>query len=73
VIRSLDNRCVSCHPAGWDAKKFDHRVTGVVLNDVHREVDCEACHASGPGSKPTCDGCHDDSRSYSKTTGFGTN
>jgi hypothetical protein len=47
-------------------------VTGVKLDEVHGELDCDACHVKGPGNgKASCEGCHDDGRTYSKTSGFG--
>jgi hypothetical protein len=70
----LDPRCESCHPSGWDAKKFDHAVTAVKLDDVHVELDCSDCHDAGfgPGKPPSCAACHDDDRRFDPKTGFGS-
>ncbi|MGE5235088.1 MAG: cytochrome c3 family protein [Acidobacteriota bacterium] len=70
AFRKLDPRCATCHPNGWPAASFDHRVTGVALDEVHREAGCETCHAGGPGSRPRCDSCHDDGRTYNRSRGF---
>lgn len=63
--------CNLCHPDGWDARTFDHAVVGVPLGEVHGELGCEDCHVQGVGKKASCEGCHDDSRKYSRKTGFG--
>jgi hypothetical protein len=70
----LDPRCESCHAEGFDAKKFDHAVTAVVLDDVHREAECKECHVDGhgPGKAPSCAGCHDDGRVWDAKRGFGS-
>jgi hypothetical protein len=66
-----DRSCASCHRQGWSAASFDHRVTGIVLDEIHVEADCADCHGAGFETKPTCTTCHDDGRVYSKATGFG--
>lgn len=59
----LDTQCSSCH-AGWTPQAFKHQVTGLKLDDTHRELDCETCHEEKNFAKPpTCAGCHDD-KSY---------
>jgi hypothetical protein len=70
AYRTLDRSCPSCHPSGWQAATFDHRITGVALDEIHREADCEACHTEGPASRPRCDGCHDDARTFKTAQGF---
>jgi hypothetical protein len=68
--RALDTHCASCHGAGIDATRFDHAVTGVALDTIHRETGCDACHTGGLGSPARCDGCHDDGRKYAPAQGF---
>ncbi len=62
-FRKLNNDCVSCHK-NFTNGKFNHRVTGLVLSEVHRELECNNCHEDGNFAKaPQCSECHDD-RSY---------
>jgi len=59
-FRKLDNNCTSCHK-DFTKGKFDHKLTGLVLSEVHMESECNDCHADGNFAKtPTCSGCHDD-------------
>jgi hypothetical protein len=52
--------CVDCH-ASWTPETFDHKVTGLLLNEIHREIDCEECHAGRAyDEKPGCTACHED-------------
>jgi hypothetical protein len=69
----LDPRCEACHPKGWDAATFDHAVTAVALDDVHREADCADCHVGGHGAgkSASCAGCHDDGRRWDAKRAFG--
>ena len=56
----LDNKCVSCHP-DWNSDKFNHNVTGLVLDEIHLELDCIDCHLNKDFNlKPSCVNCHDD-------------
>lgn len=68
----LESRCESCHPAGWDAKTFDHAVTTVTLDDTHGELDCTDCHPRewGRDRSASCDDCHDDGRRFDPERGF---
>ncbi len=51
--------CGGCH-ASWEVGSFDHKVTGLVLNADHNEVECENCHQDALYERPpTCDSCHD--------------
>lgn len=63
----LNPDCSSCHN-GWNAKNFDHKITGIILDDIHSENDCMDCHANGY-SKPDCSGCHDDFKYPDKIPG----
>jgi len=57
---ALDNKCISCHP-DWNSMSFNHKVTGLVLNETHSEFECGDCHLNKDFStKPSCENCHDD-------------
>lgn len=60
----VPSACVQCHEASWTPTAFDHALAGLVLDDTHRELDCALCHTAGWGQPTTCDGCHDDNRSF---------
>ncbi len=66
----LEPRCANCHPDGWNPATFDHDVTGVLLDEVHLDADCEDCHGGEFGAGADCSGCHDDDRSYDQGVGF---
>jgi hypothetical protein len=57
--------CRGCHPE-WP-KGFRHETTGVALDELHRELECAACHAGRDYTRPRCSDCHDD-RSYPAQT-----
>lgn len=58
--KKLDNKCSNCH-TGWNSSNFNHKVTGLVLDETHIEFDCTDCHGEEDYSKkPSCEGCHDD-------------
>jgi len=58
--KGLSRDCLTCH-AGWKAGAFDHRVTGLSLDETHAPLDCESCHLEKDfAKKPTCSACHDD-------------
>ncbi len=60
MFKKLDSKCSSCHEY-WSSENFDHKVTGLILNEDHNELDCEDCHKESDFSKsPTCDDCHDE-------------
>lgn len=60
VFTGLNSSCSSCH-SGWNSSNFNHKATGLVLDDTHIEFDCSDCHESEVYStKPSCEGCHDD-------------
>jgi len=66
----LEPHCENCHPNGWPAN-FRHGVTGVVLNEMHAEIECAECHLEGVGTPSDCTACHDEGWEYSKEAGFG--
>ncbi len=56
----LNSNCNNCH-SGWTPETFNHKITGLVLDDNHSDIDCEECHLNRDfGNKPVCDNCHDD-------------
>ena len=56
----LENECVSCH-RNWNSETFDHKVTGLMLDEIHIEFDCSDCHLDRDFSRrPSCGNCHDD-------------
>ena len=61
--KKLNNDCISCHN-NFTSGSFDHKVTGLILSENHREWECNICHANGNYAKaPVCTECHDD-KSY---------
>ena len=57
-------RCSACHKS-WDEATFDHKVTGLELDENHLEFECESCHADENFlEKPVCNACHDEDISY---------
>jgi hypothetical protein len=66
-FRTPSRSCDGCH-GGWHAGTFEHAVTGLTLDEVHRDLDCELCHENRDFSQdPGCQYCHDD-RGYPKDT-----
>jgi len=55
----INKNCVTCH-SSWDNSNFDHKITGLKLDENHIDNDCIDCHVDlNFGKKPTCDNCHD--------------
>jgi hypothetical protein len=62
-FKKLDNNCVACHK-NWNMKTFNHKKTGLALDETHSGFDCGDCHIDKNfGKKPSCKNCHDD-KSY---------
>ena len=61
----LDTKCVSCHD-NWTPENFDHKVTGLILDEIHVENECEDCHVGNNYQSPTCENCHDEDIKFSK-------
>ena len=60
VFTGLSKSCSNCH-SGWNSSNFNHKVTGLELDETHIEFDCGDCHENEDFSqKPSCEGCHDD-------------
>jgi hypothetical protein len=56
---NLETGCDVCH-RGWNPQNFNHSVTGIALDENHREIDCEYCHPSSKFDEaPSCSECHD--------------
>jgi hypothetical protein len=60
----LNNECKSCHP-NFAPGKFNHSITGLELDENHKEASCTDCHQTKDFSNPICTNCHDD-KSYPK-------
>ncbi len=59
-FKKLSTGCISCHD-DFKPGKFDHKITDVVLDEIHKEASCEDCHIDKNfASAPTCTNCHDD-------------
>ena len=58
----IDRDCKSCHK-NFTPEKFDHKVTGLTLDENHRELDCESCHEVNHFTviRSKCLDCHDES------------
>lgn len=60
VFTGLNKDCKRCH-AEWESGFFDHRVTGLELDETHVAWACEDCHIDGNfAQKPSCVYCHGD-------------
>ena len=60
----LETECDVCH-RDWNPKNFNHAVTGVALDENHREIDCKYCHADSKFDKePSCSECHGEDIKY---------
>jgi len=56
---NISKECNSCH-FDWAPETFDHKITGLKLDENHVENDCQDCHINKNFSvKPTCDSCHE--------------
>lgn len=63
-FKKLDSNCTSCHEY-WSTETFDHKATGLILDENHNELECEDCHQEADFSEsPLCDDCHDDDTSF---------
>jgi hypothetical protein len=60
VFTGLSSYCNSCH-SGWNPSNFNHKITGLMLDEMHSEFDCGDCHPKEDYSKkPSCEDCHED-------------
>ena len=59
IFTGLKADCVNCH-GKWTQENFQHKVTGVVLDETHSALECTDCHQEKNYVKPDCKNCHDD-------------
>ncbi len=59
AFSGLNSKCASCH-GSWSVDNFNHKATGLILDEIHAEFDCDVCHSLDNYSKPGCDACHED-------------
>jgi hypothetical protein len=64
TFTGLKADCIVCH-GKWTWDNFNHKVTGLVLDETHGELECENCHKEPTFSKQSCTDCHED-KSYPK-------
>ncbi len=60
----LNKECINCH-GKWTQANFQHKVTGVVLDETHSALECSDCHQEKNYANPVCSNCHED-KSYPK-------
>lgn len=58
-FKGLDKKCITCH-TDWKQGSFDHKVTGLILDDNHIEAECTDCHTDKDYTKKECNGCHEE-------------
>lgn len=64
IFEGLKSNCSACHK-GWDVDSFNHKITGLILDENHQDNDCADCHMDNEYAKtPTCDNCHEDDISF---------
>lgn len=68
-FRTPSHTCTDCH-IHWKVGSFNHKVTGVELDETHAELDCDNCHAGMDMTKaPMCTECHDEAMFPGKLPG----
>ena len=55
----IKGECTNCHDK-WTQENFQHKITGVVLDETHLTLECKDCHQEKNYSSPVCSNCHDD-------------
>lgn len=63
LFTGLDRNCEGCHK-DWPPENFNHEVTGLILDEIHTDLNCEICHTDGDYSRPNCADCHGDAVKY---------
>ncbi|PKL82773.1 MAG: hypothetical protein CVV24_08430 [Ignavibacteriae bacterium HGW-Ignavibacteriae-3] len=58
-FKGLNNECMNCH-GKWTQENFNHKITGLVLDETHAAIECAECHLDKTFAKPVCNNCHDD-------------
>lgn len=62
----LETGCDVCH-RGWTPENFNHSVTGLALDEDHRDIACKDCHIDSKfDEEPSCSGseCHEEDIKY---------
>ena len=59
VFKGLTGDCINCH-GKWSHENFQHKVTGLILDEAHLTLECKDCHQEKNYSKPICNNCHED-------------
>lgn len=63
-FKGLTGNCNVCHNS-WNNTNFKHDITGIVLDEIHIENECEDCHTERNfNASPSCSNCHDDDIKY---------
>ena len=60
----LNGECINCH-GKWTQENFQHKITGLTLDETHSAMEWHRLSSRKEFSKPTCANCHDD-KSYPK-------
>ncbi len=61
----LKKECKNCHKD--NEGYFNHSITGIMLDETHKDLDCEDCHVKNNYMKrPTCSDCHEEDISFPK-------
>jgi len=64
MIKRVSRECSHCHQ-DWSSDNFNHRITGIFLDENHLDNDCSDCHLDNDYAKsPSCSDCHDEDISY---------
>ena len=59
-IFSIVGNALAADSKGEQLVKFDHNKTGFILDNAHKNIKCEICHAQGifKGTPKQCSSCH---------------
>ena len=59
-IFSMVGNALAADSKGEQLVKFDHNKTGFILDNAHKNIKCEICHAQGifKGTPKQCSSCH---------------
>lgn len=69
-FKGLNKNCTSCHN-NFSEGKFDHKKTGVQLNELHIDLSCSDCHKNRNFAvPPNCDDCHEGFKYPAKVPGI---
>ncbi len=66
ISKKISHQCSACHK-GWYSGNFNHTVTGLKLDENHKDNDCGDCHInSNYSTTPECQECHDQDIAFPK-------